>query len=128
MPKKKKQTKAERREARLRKARQWILTYEGSHIVRAYRRRFNVDNTCAMKDLSEIGVLSQEKLAEMKRAGQARLENLRKKREEKELQNYNELFPDSDVRFFILLGILPAEPIRSDLGRDGLWPVGIAGE
>ena len=87
MPKKKKQTKAERREARLRKARQWILTYEGSHIVRAYRRRFNVDNTCAMK-----------------RAGQVRLENLRKKREEKELQNYNELFPDSDVRFFYIAG------------------------
>jgi len=33
MPKKKKLTKQERREARIRKARQWVVTYEGSHIV-----------------------------------------------------------------------------------------------
>lgn len=31
MPKKKKLNKTERREIRLRKARQWALTYEGSH-------------------------------------------------------------------------------------------------
>ena len=40
MPKKKKLTKPQRREVRLQKARQWVLTYEGKHIVRAYRKRF----------------------------------------------------------------------------------------
>ena len=104
MAKKKKPTKAERREARLRKARQWVLTYEGSHIVRAYRKRFQVDTTCALKDLEEIGALSPEKRAEMKKAEEIRLEHLRKKREEKELQNYHELFPDSDGRFFYIVG------------------------
>ncbi len=104
MAKKKKQTKAERREARLRKARQWVLTYEGSHIVRAYRKRFQVDTKCAMKDLSEIGALSPEKRAEMQQAEKIRLEQLRKKREEKAIQSYDELFPDSDGRFFYIVG------------------------
>ena len=40
MPEKKKPNKQQRREIRLRKARQWVLTYEGKHIVRAYRKRF----------------------------------------------------------------------------------------
>lgn len=66
--KKKKQTKTERHDTRIRKARQWVLTYQGSHIVRAYRKRFKVDVTCALKDLGEIGALSPEKLAEMQRA------------------------------------------------------------
>lgn len=66
MPKRKKLTKPERREARLRKARQWALTYEGSHIVRAYRKRFKLDYTCALNDLEAIGALDPEKLAAMR--------------------------------------------------------------
>ena len=65
---KKKQTKTERHDARIRKARQWVLTYQGSHIVRAYRKRFGVDTTCALKDLGVIGALPPEKLAEMQPA------------------------------------------------------------
>ncbi|MEZ3518064.1 MAG: hypothetical protein K1W37_23260 [Lachnospiraceae bacterium] len=38
MSKKKKLTKQERREVRICKARQWAVTYEGSHIVRAYQK------------------------------------------------------------------------------------------
>jgi len=80
--KKKKQTKTERHDTRIRKARQWALTYQGSHIVRAYRKRFKVDVTCALNDLGEIGALSPEKLAEMQRAEQIRLEQRRREREE----------------------------------------------
>ena len=68
MSKKQKQTKTEQREARLRKARQWALTYEGSHIVRAYRKRFKVDYSCALNDLEAIGALGPEKLATMRQA------------------------------------------------------------
>lgn len=100
--KKKKLSKPERREQRLRKARQWVLTYEGSHIVRAYRKRFNVDPVCAMKDLSGIGVLDPQKLEQMQKAEQQRLEALRKKREEKERAEFN--FPDSDDNFFFIAG------------------------
>ena len=86
MTNKKKQTKAERREARLRKARQWALTYEGSHIVRAYRKRFKVDYTCALNDLESIGALDPEKLATMRQAEQIRLDQRRREREAKAAQ------------------------------------------
>lgn len=81
--KKKKPTKVERHEARIRKARQWVLTYQGKHIVRAYRKRFGVDAACALRDLGKVGALSPEKLAEMQRAEQIRLERLRLEREER---------------------------------------------
>ena len=101
---KKKLTKAERREIRLRKARQWVLTYEGKHIVRAYRKRFNVDPTCALKDLGEIGALAPEKLAELQKAEQIRLEQKRREREEKAQQAFYDRFPDSNDQFFFIAG------------------------
>ena len=103
MPKKK-QTKEDRRQTRLRKGRQWVLTYEGSHIVRDYRKRFNVDNTCAMKDLSEIGALSPEKRAEMQQAERLRIEQKHREREQTMEEYLAERFPDSDDRFFYIVG------------------------
>lgn len=104
MTKKKKLTKPERREARLRKARQWALTYEGSHIVRAYRKRFKVDYTCALNDLEAIGALDPEKLAAMRQAEQRRLDQRRREREAKAAQALHDCFPDSDDTFFYIAG------------------------
>lgn len=104
MPKKKKLTKTERREVRLRKARQWALTYEGSHIVRAYRKRFKVDYTCALNDLEAIGALDSEKLAAMRQAEQRRLEQRRREREAKATQALHDRFPNSDDTFFYIAG------------------------
>lgn len=105
MPKRKKKlTKSERREVRLRKARQWALTYEGSHIVRAYRKRFRLDPVCALNDLREIGVLSPEKLAEMKRAEELRLEQKRREREQRACEALAMRFPDADDRFAFIAG------------------------
>lgn len=104
MPMKKKLTKEERREKRLRKACQWVLTYNGSHIVRDYRKRFKLDYTCALEDMKVIGALSPEKFANMKRAEEIRL---KKKREQKGLQRERALrdrFPDSDDTFFFIAG------------------------
>ena len=58
MAKKKKLTKAERKEARLRKGKQWLLTYTGSpkKMNKHYRERFHVDAVTAAKDLQELGV------------------------------------------------------------------------
>ena len=106
MPKKKK-TKTERREERLRKARQWALTYDGKHIVRDYRKRFKVDPTCALKDLGEIGALDPVKLAEMRKAEQRRLEQRRKEREAKAQQALLDCFPDSSDQFFLIMGYTP---------------------
>ena len=65
MAKKKKLTKAERKEARLRKGKQWLLTYTGSpkKMNKHYRERFHVDAVTAAKDLQELGVnYTQEQL------------------------------------------------------------------
>ena len=52
MAEKKKLTKAERKETRLRKGRQWLLTYTGSpkKMNKHYRERFHVDAVTAAKD------------------------------------------------------------------------------
>ena len=51
MAKKKKLTKAERKEARLRKGKQWLLTYTGSpkKMNKHYRERFHVDAVTAAR-------------------------------------------------------------------------------
>jgi hypothetical protein len=55
MPKNSKRpNKAQRRADRLRKARAWLPTYEGEHVVRAYRDKFGIDPVCAINDLQEI--------------------------------------------------------------------------
>ena len=102
--KKRKLSKPERREARLRKARQWVLTYTGSHIVRAYRKKFNVDYTCALNDLGEIGALQPEKLALLRHHEEIRLQKKREEREAKSEQERYDLYPDSDDRFFFIAG------------------------
>ena len=58
MAKKKKLTKAERKEVRLRKGKQWLLAYTGSpkKMNKHYRERFHVDAVTAAKDLQELGV------------------------------------------------------------------------
>jgi hypothetical protein len=103
---KKKPDRNERREIRLRKARQWILTYDGSqrHIVRNYRKRFKVDPSCAHADLEAIGALAPERLAHMRETEAIRLQKLREKREAKKERDVHEMFPNSDDRFFFIAG------------------------
>jgi predicted DNA-binding WGR domain protein len=108
MPKqKKKQTKTERREQRLNKARQWALTYQGTHIVRDYRRRFNLDYACGLEDMKSIGALSPEKFESMKRAEEIRLQKKKEQRELKQEQAVYDRFPDSDDTFFYIAGYTP---------------------
>ena len=103
---KKKPDRNERREIRLRKARQWLLAYDGSqrHIVRNYRKRFKVDPSSAHSDLEAIGALDPERLARMREAEATRLQKLREKREAKKECDFYEMFPNSDDRFFFIAG------------------------
>jgi hypothetical protein len=48
-------TKQQKREQRKRKAAQWLTIYNGSHVVKAYRKKFNVDVRCALRELEELG-------------------------------------------------------------------------
>ena len=71
MAKKKKLMKAERKEARLRKGKQWLLTYTGSpkKMNKHHRERFHVDAVTAAKDLQELEVnYTQEQLDQIKQA------------------------------------------------------------
>ena len=80
MAKKKKLTKAERKEARLRKGKQWLLTYTGSpkKMNKHYRERFHVDAVTAAKDLQGLGVnYTQEQLDQIKQAEEQRLRQRR---------------------------------------------------
>jgi len=108
MPKqKKKQTKTERREQRLNKARQWALTYQGTHIVRDYRRRFHLDYARALEDMKFIGALSPEKFETMKRAEEIRIQKKKEQQELKQEQSFHDRFPDSDDTFFYIAGYTP---------------------
>ena len=84
MAKKKKLMKAERKEARLRKGKQWLLTYTGSpkKMNKHYRERFHVDAVTAAKDLQELGVnYTQEQFDQIKQAEEQRLRQRRMERE-----------------------------------------------
>lgn len=106
MAKKKKLMKAERKEARLRKGKQWLLTYTGSpkKINKHYRERFHVDAVTAAKDLQELGVdYTQEQLDQIKRAEEQRLRQRRMEREAKERERLAELYKDCDGRLLLSL-------------------------
>jgi hypothetical protein len=107
MAKKKKLTKAERKEARLRKGKQWLLTYTGlpKKMNKHYRERFHVDAVTATKDLQELGVnYTQEQLDQIKRAEEQRLRQRRMEREAKERERLAELYEDCDDRFAFIAG------------------------
>ena len=120
MAKKKKLTKAERKEARLRKGKQWLLTYTGSpkKMNKHYRERFHVDAVTAAKDLQELGVnYTQEQLDQIKRAEEQRLRQRRMEREAKERERLAELYEDCDDRFAFIAGYT-AEQIASAMSTD----------
>lgn len=80
MAKKKKLTKGERKEAHLRKGKQWLLTYTGlpKKMNKHYRERFHVDAVTAVKDLQELEVnYTQEQLDQIKQAEEQRLRQRR---------------------------------------------------
>ena len=87
-------------------ARQWLSTYKGTgkHIVQAYRQQFKVDVTVALNDLDEIGALTPEQLTVKRQTEVIRQEHLRREKEEKELQDFYDRFPNSDDEFFFIAG------------------------
>ena len=83
---KSKKTKTQKKESRIARARNWLPTYQGMKIVRAYRKKFLVNTTCAVRELQEIGYEFQPGYIEnLLKAEAVRIEQLRKKREEKQL-------------------------------------------
>jgi len=96
-------SKTLKREARLSKARQWLPTYEGTKIVRAYRKRFHVDVNRAVRDLQELGYEFKPGYVDNLLKSEAiRQEQLRLKKEERRQLEYG--MPEQDDTFFYIAG------------------------
>jgi hypothetical protein len=92
-----------KKESRIAKARSWLPTYEGTKVVRAYRKKFHVDVVCAARELQEIGYEFEPGYVDnLLRSEAGRIEALKRKREEKKMaEEYNE---DQDDRFYYIAG------------------------
>lgn len=100
-------TKTQRKEIRLQKARQWILTYDGTpkHMAKHYKKRFHVDITTAVRDLQDIGVeFTQEYLDAVKRSEEERIRQKRLEKERKVQQEQDFLYEDSDDVYAFIAG------------------------
>ena len=103
MAKKKKKTRAQKKESRIARARNWLPTYEGTKIVRAYRKKFQVGIPCAVRELQEIGYEFKPGYVEnLLKAEAIRIEQLRIKKEEKRLAGEYNAWQDD--RFYFIAG------------------------
>lgn len=90
------------RQNRLREARKWFLEQgftEDSHVVKAYRKKFNVDKDCAMRELCMLHVLSPEKQKSYENQLAAKKRKRQEGRMTKEYIN-----PDQDEFFYFIAG------------------------
>ena len=78
--KKKKKTKDQKRKERLRKAKAWVATYQGTDIAKDYGKRFKADSVCTQKDLESMKASTPEQWQPLKQAYDTRRQ---KEREEK---------------------------------------------
>jgi response regulator of citrate/malate metabolism len=101
--KKKTPTRTQKKESRIARARNWLPTYEGTKVVRAYRKKFHVDIVCAVRELQDIGYAFHPGYVDnLLKAETARIEQLKIKKEEKRLsEEYNAW---QDDRFYFIAG------------------------
>ena len=131
---KKSLTKQQKREQRKRKAEQWLTTYNGNHVIKAYRKRFNVDIKCALRELEELGHPFTDQEKQNLIAGQESLN--RKKQEERDnalleiaddiMLHENTIldFCDSDEEVLAVLhesGIIAPKPKKQKQGLPKNW-------
>lgn len=89
---------------RLIKGKQWVLQYDGQHIVKAYRKRFGVDRMTAINDLGSLGVFDNDKLMLMRQQERNRLDLLRRQREERKAKEWQEAHKDQNDQFYYIAG------------------------
>jgi len=104
MKKRKKSNKQETRqpkETRLNRAKAWLPTYNGTKIVKAYRKKFNVDIPCAVRELQEIGYEFKPGYVDNLLKSEAiRIEQRKRKKEEKRLADEHDN-SQNDMFYFI---------------------------
>ena len=101
--KKKAPARTQKKESRIARARNWLPTYEGTKIVRAYRDKFHVDTACAVRELQEIGYEFQPGYVDnLLKAEAIRIEQSKAKKEGKRLaEEHNDW---QDDRFYFIAG------------------------
>ena len=110
MAKKKRKSpkQAQKKKLRIAQARDWLPTYEGTKVVRAYRKKFHVDVVCAVRDLQEIGYEFQPDYVDnLLKSEAGRIRQLHIKKEEKRLaeENKSEEYDYwQDERFYYIAG------------------------
>jgi hypothetical protein len=89
------------REQRLKSARSWLSSYNGSHVVRSYRDRYGVDWLCAVKELGELGIATDPEYIRKLKEEQRR-ESVKK--ELAVMKRIRERMIDSDEHYFFIAG------------------------
>jgi len=89
---------------RMVKGKQWVSSYTGQHIVKAYRKQFGVDRMTAINDLHSIGVIDDQEFERLRKTEEERIATLRKQREEKALKAWQKTHEDQDSRFYFIAG------------------------
>jgi len=93
------------REKRLRRAKKWIEQYTGNHIVKAYKKRFGVDQLCAMTELKMLGVeLDPDYVERATAAEMIRREQLAEKKRDRKEREWQTLHVDQNDQFFYIAG------------------------
>ena len=98
------------RKQRLKEARLWYPEQnftEDSHVIKVYRTRFNVDKTCAMRELVMLGLLPEEKQKAYKEQLAASDRKLAEKRERRGASDAVVDNSFQDENFFFIAGYTP---------------------
>ena len=75
---------------RLRMAKDWLPTYNGTKIVKGYKKKFAVDSLTAISDLQELGVtLDPVYIAAVKKGEEQRRKQLNDKKQEKLMEQHD---------------------------------------
>jgi hypothetical protein len=74
---------------RLRMAKDWLPTYNGTKIVKGYKKKFAVDSLTAINDLLELGVALEPSYIEaVKKGEEARRKNLNEQKQERLMEQH----------------------------------------
>jgi len=93
------------KEKRLARAPKWIASYTGTHIDKAYKKRFGVDQLCAMKELIMLGVnLDPVYVERTTEAEMIRRAQLQQKKQERKEQGWLARHADQNDQFFFIAG------------------------
>lgn len=93
------------RVSRLQTAKHWIPKYEGSNLLRGYKKHFGVDWECAIRELEMLDIqLSPQYVLQVRqsREAQIRRKQAKKQAKQKETSQYDN--DDSDDYFYFIAG------------------------